>query len=222
MASSVGPDTKFFCVSFQRVGTSSVGDFFESYGLVRRGWQVSDKARWSEAWYDGDFEKIFRDEAFVSGQIFEDGPWWYPDFYKYVYHRVPGARFVMLTRDSDGWFRSMLRHSSGRALGQTEIHAKIYRREADWYWLRNNVPGVRRRQAMHLYDKAEHYKRVFELYTQEVQDFFARVNPQALITLELKDDAKWTKLADALGLPAPKGNFHAHQSRGRFVYDDIK
>ena len=81
----VGIEGKVFCVSMQRSGTSSVGDFLEQFGLIRIGSPASNKKRWPNYWLAGDYNSIFSDDDFKSADVFEDDPWWFPEFYKYIY-----------------------------------------------------------------------------------------------------------------------------------------
>lgn len=175
-AKDLGIEGKIFCISMQRNGTSSVGDFLHQYGLQRIGSPVSNKNRWPLYWLDGDFDSIFTSDEFLNTDVFEDDPWWFPEFYRYVYHHVPGSRFILLDRDSDAWFKSMITHSNGYTPGITELHTKVYRRENDYYWLKDHISkfGLQRNQEMVLYDKAGHYKSVYETYNRGVKDFFKR------------------------------------------------
>ena len=74
---------------------------------------------------EGDHERIFRSPEFNRYQVFEDDPWWISDFYKVLFHRFPDARFVILERDADRWFDSMVSHSKGHTLGNSHLHAQI-------------------------------------------------------------------------------------------------
>ena len=85
MNSKITPSKKIFCISFQRTGTTSVGGFFKQFGYVSRGWPACVKNDWSRLWYDGDYESIFSSKDFKTGQLFEDSPWWHPEFYKVIY-----------------------------------------------------------------------------------------------------------------------------------------
>lgn len=217
----IGIKGKIFCISMQRSGTSSVGDFLEQWGLKRIGHQLSRKQGWSNYWYNGNYEAIFSDPTFQQYEVFEDDPFWCPDFYKYVYHRVPDSRFILLYRDSDAWFKSMIRHSKGFSIGQTNMHAKIYRREDDLMWLENNIPGFKGTmpQAMTLFDKASHYKSTYERHTHEVKKFFHATQSNALFMSELSDITTWSRLKEWLVLPEKDGvsmNVHTHKAQGEF------
>ena len=208
---------KIFCLAMQRTGTSSFGDFCQYVlGLERRGWQDSRKNQWGLKWYNGDFEGIFTSKDFMAGKVFEDTPWSFPDFYKVLYHRFPGSRFVHIERDADDWFRSMISHSGGKTLGITEIHAKAYRREADFWWLVENFSDIGQfeNQGMFLFDQAEHYKRVYRLHNRETRMFFARTAPDRFLSLNLSDPEKWRKAAVFLGFEdKPYQDVHTNKSR---------
>ena len=222
----IGIKGKIFCLSMQRSGTSSVGDFLQQWGLKRAGHQLSRKQQWSINWYNGNFESIFSDPEFQQHEIFEDDPFWCPEFYKYVYHRVPGSKFVLLCRDPDAWFKSMIRHSYGFTLGHTEMHAKIYRREDELAWLENNIPGFRAAspKAMVLYDKAAHYKATYVRHIAEVKKFFLANDKDALFVADLTDATTWPRLKEWLALPEKKEvslSVHAHKARGEFTRADL-
>jgi len=221
----LGIKGKIFCVSMQRNGTSSVGDFLEQYGLKRIGSPISNKKRWPIKWLQGDFESIFNDKDFIDVDILEDDPWWFPEFYKYVFHRFPGSKFILLNRDADAWFKSMVRHSNGFSIGQTELHAKLYRRENEFNWLKENIAdfGQNRSQEMVLYDKAQHYKAVYEQYNREVKAFFNAVSPDALFSEQLNDKDLWPKLAKWLKIPSSYSitPAHAHKGKGKFTQEHL-
>ncbi|NND62241.1 MAG: hypothetical protein HKN48_03500, partial [Flavobacteriaceae bacterium] len=99
---------KIFCLSMQRTGTTSVGTFFKEHGYAVADWPVSRDNLWSWKWENGNFEGIFNSKDFKRNGVFEDDPWWLPEFYKVLYHRFPKAKFVLLERDPDAWFKSMV------------------------------------------------------------------------------------------------------------------
>lgn len=218
----IGIKGKVFCLSMQRSGTSSVGDFLEQWGLKRAGHQLSRKQQWSRHWYNGNYEAIFSDPVFQQHEVFEDDPFWFPDFYKFIHHRVPDSRFILLYRDSDAWFKSMIRHSNGFSLGQTDIHAKIYRREDELIWLEKNIPGFKGTipKSMTLFDKASHYKSTYERHIVEIEKFFHANQGSALFMSELSDVTIWSRLKEWLVLPEKDGvsmNVHSHKARSEFT-----
>jgi len=216
---------KIFCVSMQRSGTTSVGKFLEQW-LNHVTNPMNREQRWPRKWFDGNFEAIINDPVFQKGEVFEDAPFWFPEFYKYLYHRVPGSRFILLHRDSDSWFKSMVRHSHGYAPGVTDIHAKVYRREDGFEWLQQNIPGFENFpvKAMTLFDQADKYKKAYERHTREVEKFFALHDPDALFSAKLSDPDVWTNLSDWLNLPKQGGksmHSHAHKAKSEFTRDNL-
>lgn len=224
-SAACGPDRrpKVFCVSMQRTGTSSVGKFFRDFGFKWAGWPADEQHNWSGAWYDGDFERIFSAPGFLAADAFEDSPWFMPDFYKVLFHRFPGARFVLFTREPDAWFASMLAHSDGDIIGTGRIHCRIYRREQEYLDLvaaGRLDPAVENqlasRKTMKLWGRDEHYKAVYRLHNAEVREFFGRHSPGSLHVGALEDPDKWRKLGRFLGIDVPQGYVsHANASAAR-------
>lgn len=205
---------KIFCISMQRNATTSCGQFLKDHGFRVANYSVSNDLNWSRHWMDGNFEAIFSSKAFRSFQAFEDSPWWFPDFYKYLYHRFPTSRFILFYRDSNKWFESMLRHSNGRTLGNTYGHCKIYRRLDEYYDKVDRDPGFHPHvegddNLMSLHGKKDHYIQIYEEYNREVQEFFHRHDLSRLFTAELEDDGKWLKLGEFLDIHVEPGyNIH--------------
>lgn len=222
----IGITGKVFCLSMQRSGTSSVGDFLEQWGIKRMGHQLSRQHQWSRHWYNGNYDAIFSSSVFQEYEVYEDDPFWFPDFFKYVYHRVPDSRFILLHRDADSWFKSMVRHSFGYTIGQTDIHAKIYRREDELRWLEKNIPDFKAAapKAMVLYDKAAHYKAAYERHIAEVESFFSGPRANALFMAKLADAETWPNMKEWLGLPDKDGvkmGAHAHKAKTEFTRDHL-
>lgn len=226
MQRDIGIGGKVFCLSMQRSGTSSVGDFLEQWGYKRAGHPLSRSRNWTRHWLNGNYDAIFSDPVFQEHDVFEDDPWWCPEFYKYVFHKAPDSRFILLTRDSDGWFKSMIQHSRGFSLGQTDVHAKIYRREDELRWLQKNLKDFAGAapQGMVVYDKAAHYKAAYDRHTVEVCEFFERFAPQALFHRPLNQPEVWQELAEWLRLPQrPEVSMssHTHKTRREFTAKDL-
>ena len=211
---------KVFCVSMQRTGTTSVGKFFTKHGYKVANWNISNKKNlWSYNWAQGDFETIFNSNDFKSNQVFEDDPWWLPEFYKVLYYRFPRAKFILFTRNADDWFNSMLSHSDGKILGNTKIHCKIYRRERDFYKLfpetQNRLEYEEKKidDLLEIKGYGEHYKEIYKTRNREIEDFFAKNSPNSLFTCELEDPQKWKKLAEFMKIRLVDDfDFHENKS----------
>lgn len=211
---------KIFCISMQRTGTTSVGDFFNHFGYrVARSYD-SRRNRWSTLWYEGDFEAIFKSDEFLSYQVFEDDPWWHPEFYKVLYHRFPNSKFILFTRDGDSWYQSMVSHSKGKTLGNTKTHCKHYRREKDYYEFveaNKNINLNELDQHDNLLELApyeQQYKEIYNIRNKEVIDFFNNKKPECLFVVDLHDKNKWKKLGEFIGINIPD-DFEIHSNKSR-------
>ncbi len=192
---------KIFCISFQRTGTTSVGQFFKDHGFEVAGYDKERSTHWSVCRFTGNYEAIFKSKGFKENQVFEDNPWFENDFYKYLYHRFPNSKFVLFTRDSNKWFDSMVKHSNGKTLGNTFRHSKLYLRTEEYYSKFSNINHYKTLYKIdNLLDLNEtnrdHYIKIYETRNKEVLDFFSEYSPNSLFTSKLEDDNKWVKLGE--------------------------
>jgi hypothetical protein len=206
---------KIFCISFQRTGTTSVGEFFHQHGFSVARWSDSNRNQWSKSWVEGDDEAIYSSSDFRRCQVFEDDPWWCGDFYKVLFHRFPESRFIHFTRDADKWFNSMCNHSTtprGRNMGNTYMHAKLFRREEEyWYLLGGETPDLETIDNLLELGEAhrEHYKSIYNARNRDVRGFFRRNDASRVFAGELEDEHKWQKLGNFFGIEVPPG-FELH------------
>lgn len=210
-------DTRIFCLSFQRTGTTSMGDFFEHFGYPRAGHLVSKLNQWSKKLYEGRVDEIFVSKDFLRYQMFEDNPWWRPGFYEILYERFPDAKFVLTIRDSKAWFESMKRYSGGKSLGNTRRHARIYQREEEFNLRLKNDPDFKPTDdevdnLLDLEGMDEHYIRIYEQHIEDTIAFFNKNAPGSLIVVHLEDKDKWQKIGDFIGFSVP-GEFDMHSNR---------
>ena len=208
-----------FCISMQRTGTTSVGNFFRHFNYPTAGWNTTLWKNWDKLWYDGDFESIFSSKEFLANQVFEDAPWWHPEFYKVLYHRFPDAKFVLFTRDSESWFKSMQSHSGGKTLSNTRLHCKLYHREVEFYERLDNDPEFKPLAKGH--DKLldldgfeDQYRSFYEMRNREVTDFFNEKNTESLFVCDLFDNEKWSKLGEFIGIDVPD-SFEVHANKSK-------
>jgi len=206
-----------FCISMQRTGTTSVGNFFNYFGYPVAKWRDSWDNYWSMLWYNGDFESIFNSKEFKSFQVFEDDPWWLPGFYKILFHRFPTAKFILFTRDSESWFNSMLSHSKGYTLGNTKLHCKIYRREKEFYDKLEADASFKSSKdkidnLLPLAGYKQHYIDLYEIRNREVINFFEENDSSRLFHCDLSDSTKWQKLGEFIGIDVPK-DFSIHSNK---------
>lgn len=208
--------TKIFCISMQRTGTTSVGVFLKDHGYRVAGYGQHSKY-WSSLWYKGDFERIFRSLKFKSFQAYEDNPWWCPDFYRVLHCRFPNAKFILMYRDSNKWFDSMINHKVIKTLTNSYGHNKIYRKLDIYYDKCDNDPDF----CPDVYDvnnlipfeeKREHYIKVYEEYNREVLEYFKKYAPEKLFVSSLTDKTKWQKLGKFLGFNVNK-DYESHVNK---------
>jgi len=165
---------KIFCISFQRTGTTSVGQFFKDHDFQVAGYHKTRTAKWAELKFIGNYEAIFKSDEFKKHQVFEDSPWWEDDFYKFLFHKFPESRFILFTRDPDKWFDSMVSHSKGKTLGNTFRHSKNYRRQKEYY---ENFPELQHYKNIKLIDNLleineehrDHYKEIYDIRNNEIR-----------------------------------------------------
>jgi len=208
---------KIFCISMQRTGTTSVGDFLSRHGYRVARYEDSMRNNWTYLWSIGNYKKIFNSIAFHSYQAYEDDPWWMPDFYKYLFHKFPKSKFILFHRNSDKWFDSMARHTGGKTLGNTRIHSRIYRRMGDFYKALDSDKGFKPTEyevdnLFTINDYREHYIKVYEEYNREVMEFFDRFDKKRLFVADLDDKLKWVNLGSFLKLSIDK-DYEVHSNK---------
>jgi len=186
---------KVFCISFQRTGTTSVGEFFKKNGYRVATYEVSSKNDWTKKWFDGDYKSILRSKDFLSNTVFEDDPWWCADFYKYLFNRFKRSKFILFTRNPNDWFDSMCSHSNHKTLGNAYIHTSLYNRYSE---LGNSEAHA----DLDTFDPLplteeyrSHYVEIYNNRNREIRRFFKRKDVSRLIHLELEDPEKWNTLA---------------------------
>lgn len=201
-----------FCISFQRTGTTSVGQFFKDHNYRVATSYISRTHNWTSKWFNGDYESIFNSLDFRSHQVFEDDPWWCLQFYKVLYHRFPNSKFILLERDADKWFDSMVTHSSGKTLGNTFIHSHLYRREKEYYEI-SEITNIHTQNTDNLLQLTEnhrsHYKDLYRLRNKEIKEYFNFFDKSRLLNANLEDPDKWKKIGAFCGLEVVT-NYEVH------------
>lgn len=215
---------KVFCLSMQRSGTTSVGDWLEAHGLSRAGSPTSVRLGWTRLWLAGRFDELFACPEFRAAEILEDDPWWCPGFYRELAVRFPDAKFVLLMRDPDEWFDSLCHHSGGRNPGWSDVHARIYGREEELARLLRERPGTDPAAwgLLSITGHADHYKGVYQRHTADVRACFAAA-PERLFVGRLDDPRSFLDLCDFAGVPLnprlaiPRSNARTAEMRSRLA-----
>lgn len=208
---------KVFCLSMQRTGTTSVGRFLRDNDFNVCGWRESKLLKLSEHWYDGNYDALFDSIELGGYNGFEDSPWYYPGFEREIFPRYPHAKYILIERDPDSWFRSMMTHSGGMNPGATHIHARIYDREADLENLRRDKNWKDSDwNGLELSGRSVHYTRIYRDRNTRCREYLQSVGADLYLgNLEQMD---WEKIADFIGIDHPKlksTSTHANKSKGR-------
>lgn len=211
---------KIFCVSMQRSATTSVGDWLEAHGFTRAGSPTSVRLGWTRMWMQGAYDAIFSSKEFVESDVFEDDPWWCPDFFKVVADRFPDARFILLERDPATWFDSMCHHSGGRNPGWTDIHARIYGREPDLKDLMSRKPSLTADTPglLSIVGLRDHYQSIYKHHIEAVKDWFS-TRPGRLFHQRLENPGVFEGICEFVGVrrnPAiafPRSNARTEEMR---------
>lgn len=209
---------KIFCISFQRTGTTSVGSFFEAHNFQVATYFTSKRNQWTQSWFDGDYETIFKSKDFVSNQVFEDDPWWCLDFYKVLFHRFPKSKFILLERDPDQWFNSMMSHSDRKTLGGTLIHSHLYGRSNELFekYGVNWESYIENQNGLPLDDShAEMYKDVYTSRNQSVKSYFNFHDKSRLFNYNLNEPDIWLKMADFFDVELIEKNYVVHKNKSK-------
>jgi hypothetical protein len=207
------PGEKVFCLSMQRSGTTSVGDWLEAHGLRRAGSPTSVRLGWTRLWLAGKYEEIFASQAFCEAEVLEDDPWWCPDFYRVVAERFPETKFILLERAPEAWFESMCHHSGGRNPGWSDVHARIYDRESDLRSVLVQQPELSPQAwgLLSIVEHAAHYMRLYRRHGEAVREFF-QAAPERLLHGRLDDPGMFLRICDFAGvhhdptIPVPHSN----------------
>ena len=190
---------KIFCISLQKSGTTSVGDFFQHFGYPVVRSDLAQFRGWNKAWFRENYTKIFEDPVFKNYQVFEDAPFWAKDFYKILHKKFPKATYILFTRNSDDWFDSLVHHGEGEILGDKRFHAKNYNRAEVLHNANFNIKNHR-----------AYYTQFYERRNREIIEYFEGEKAPFFYS-SLEEPLKWSKLANFLNFEIPD-DFEIHSN----------
>ncbi len=189
---------KVFILNRQKTGTTSIGDFFEAHGFKRAGWNDARSPAWSKLWYEGRHEEVMKDEDFMESDVFEDWPWFHRDVPEIVSSRHPDARFILVYRDPDDWFRSLRKHVHRKGGFKIPEHQVEYDDEQSL----NSGEIASSLKA--------HYQKIYLEHIGSVLSFF-RKNPQFKFFFgSLKDPRLFAKLASFVEVDYHGEDYHSN------------
>ncbi|MBI1733490.1 MAG: hypothetical protein HYR49_12095 [Gammaproteobacteria bacterium] len=175
---------KVFGIGFHKTGTKSLG-----VALQRLGYRVTG----SNAVHDPDIAARALDLACeLAGQFdaFQDNPW--PLLYREMDARYPGSRFILTTRPTGKWIRSVVHYFADR---HTPMREWIY--------------GAGRGCPI---GNEDVYIARYERHNREVREYFTN-RPADLLEMAITEGEGWEKLCPFLGHAIPPEPF-PHANRG--------
>lgn len=179
--------TKVFGIGFHKTGTKSLAS-----ALQQLGYRVTG----SNAVHD----PLIATRALALAcdlaerhDAFQDNPW--PMLYREMDSRYPGSRFILTTRPTEKWLRSVVHYFGDRS---TPMREWIY------------GPG----HGSPLGNEALYVER-YERHNADVRAYF-RDRPADLLEIAITEGEGWEKLCPFLGHPVPAAPFpHANKGESR-------
>jgi len=186
-----GPESeKIFCISFHKTGTTSFHNFLKSYGIAScHGAKKLDgrnfRPELEQAKHDLDRVTEVLSPFLDRYQALSDTP--YNVIYRQLAGKYPTARFVLMTRNFDSWWKSLHEHWGLHLLGHRlttleYIQYSPYLSDCDRIFTRNDRDQLIAAHRAHI-----------ERVTAHLKD-------KSFISVELEDADKAGKLAKFLGL----------------------
>ena len=195
--------SKIFVLSRQKCATTSTGDFLRHHGLSCAGADGTNNRIWGVLALSGQHEDIFNSQRFQEHQAFEDDPWWMRGMADILVDKFPDGLYILVERDADQWFDSMIAHSKSVGLGFSAIHLLEYERGEDLAnYLLNNRVVIQNERAFPLTEEHRaHYTRLYrERLGHTLQLFEESGLNERLCHVQLSDPEKWQKIGRFLDL----------------------
>ena len=178
---------KVFGIGLQRTGTTTLTAAMRLLGYRSIHFPAA-------LWDDPDHALLNEYDAFFDNPI--------PLLYKNLDAGFPGSKFILTTRDEEGWLKS-----------------------CEWLFTEMREPWgfdtSKRLQAMHThaygtnhFDEAA-FREAFRAHHDDVRAHFAD-RPHDLLVLDIAEEDKWTPLSTFLGVPQPRVPFPHQNPSGRF------
>jgi len=169
-------NTKVFGIGFHKTGTTSLAKALEVLGYRVTG---------PNGVSDPDISVTVRPMAWKIVEeydAFQDNPW--PVLFREIDERYPGSKFILSSRPSDEWIRSVVRHFGG---GSTPMREWIY-----------GVGDPLGQESTYVARYEEHNSAVLAHF---------RSRPEDLLVLPITEGAGWSELCRFLGHPVPSAAF---------------
>jgi len=142
---------KIFLIGFGRTGTKSIASLLKSLGYSILDLKHERIGRLSlvRLYESGDISKLF--EYVRKYDVVEDHPW--PLLYKELFYEFPSAKFILTSRTTESWIRSIVNHTIN-IRGPSENKRIIFGHDSP-------------------IGNEEIYKSIYSLHNQSVRNFFS-------------------------------------------------
>ena len=179
---------KVFGIGLQRTGTTTLTSALRLLGY--RSFHFP-----AHLWDDPEHPLLDEYDAFFDNPI--------PLIYKDLDARFPGSKFILTTRDEEGWLKS--------------CEWLFTEMREEW-----GFDTSARLKAMHTHAYGtnhfdeEAFRRAFRSHRDDVRAYFAD-RPGDLLVLDIAEEDKWTPLCDFLGVDRPTVPFPHQNPSGRLA-----
>ena len=85
---------KFIYLGMQRCGTKSFGDFFRKNGFQVFSWNENLQYKIADLYWEGKWLEILESGISEKSDVFEDGPFYFPESARFLANYMPNPRFI--------------------------------------------------------------------------------------------------------------------------------
>jgi hypothetical protein len=175
---------KIFVIGFHKTGTSSLGKALQVLGYeVCGGMYKTDRKQFRKTLNKKQFLKDWALNLTPHFDAFQDTPWFM--LYKFLDHYYPNARFILTTRSTESWIKSVVNHFGGS--DYWVLHK----------WIYGYADPVGNEQL---------YTQVYENHIQAVRNYFMD-KPDRFLEISLENGDGWDKLCSFLNVNQPLFHF---------------
>lgn len=202
---------KILYVGLQRCGTKTFSRFFARNGYRSFTWVHTAQTNLQEMVQQGKWVEVLNSGIFNQFDVFDDYPFYLPEFARFLVNYIPNSKVVFMTRPADDWFKSMLVHSKGLTLGELEEHCYRYNRLGELAFLKQY--GIDNLKKLNMIGMKDHYCRMYQLHIEEIRYKFKDLPADRFFEGSLYDSNKFVAMNEQLGLNLEfTDEMHAHKS----------
>lgn len=186
--------SKYFCIGTHKTGTTSINHAFKyifkwnvcaeniGYDILRQ--SVNDDSL--------NYELIKQVASNPEWNFYQDSPFNHNNVYKYLYQLDPSSKFILTYRNSEEWFKSLVRWN------QDSTNVRDF---GKWFHATEYNNGDER-----IVPHKVQYIKTYEKRIADIKEFFAD-KPNSLLILDVNSKDKWSPLCEFIGEPIPKVDY---------------